>query len=64
MTDLEHVIVLLLLKHLIAQLQSLELISVIVEVDCCRGLLQEIRAFHFNLRIVVRYGLIFVLILS
>ena len=39
-------------------------ISVIVEVDCRRGLLQEIRAFHFNLRIVVRYGLIFVLILS
>ena len=63
LTDLEHVVVLLLLEHLIAQLQGLELISIVVEVDSRRGLLQEIRAFYFNLRIVVRNGLIFVLIL-
>ena len=52
LTHLKHVVVLLLLEHLIAQLQSLELISIVVEVDSRRGLLQEICAFNFNLRIV------------
>ena len=54
---------LLLLEHLIAQLQSLELISIVVEVDSRRGLLQEICAFHFNLSIVIRNGLSFVIIM-
>ena len=63
LTDLERVVVLLLLEHLIAQLQSLELIRIVVEVDSRRGLLQEIRAFHFDLSVIVRNHLIITVIL-
>lgn len=52
LADLEHVVVLLLLEHLIAKLQCLEMIGVVVEVYSSRALLQEIRAFHFDLSII------------
>ena len=43
---------LLLLEHLIAKLQCLELMGVVVEVYSSRGLLQEISAFNFDLCVV------------